>query len=249
MQDTNQTATDEREAGRQDELAFWKSWMSDDGGKTLSPRAASWCDNSPNHELEGWVNVLIRSWIFQVNFREARPASILDVGSGPISMLSRSFFGGLRVDLKAADPLADDYAKIWPNDPKRMEAVCRPEAVAGEHLTGHFGDGVFDVVHVRNAIDHADHPAAVFGQLVDVVRPGGLIIVHGFENEAAWEKWQGFHQWNLIIRDGDLEVSGKGRAKHRLGATFSDKVMTLSARTDKLENGKNWCSFVTVRQS
>ena len=49
---------------------------------------------------------------------------ILDIGSGPVSMLTNAFHG-LRASLKAADPLADEYDPLW-TDSVRKAQVVRP---------------------------------------------------------------------------------------------------------------------------
>ncbi|MEJ0018278.1 MAG: hypothetical protein WDN25_17295 [Acetobacteraceae bacterium] len=90
----------------------------------------------------------------------------------------------------------------------------RPVAVAGEDLAGHFGTQVFDVAHIRNAIDHAVHPMAVVEQMLAITRPGGFLIIHGFENEAIAEHWHGFHQWNMRVGPRRPGIRGAPRIRN-----------------------------------
>ena len=167
---------------------------------------------------------------------------ILDIGSGPVSMLTNAFHG-LRASLKAADPLADEYDPLW-TDSVRKAQVVRPAAVAGEDLVRRYGNGSFDVSHIRNAIDHACHPLAVLEQMIGITRQNGHIIIHGFENEASAEGLQGFHQWNMQVHNEELMFEGSAHQQYRVMEVFGNRIKPLCSYTAPLVNAKRWCTFV-----
>lgn len=226
-----------RQVGKAHEIEFWRVFMGSD-------RCASvWCDAIPNPELDKDIYSLVRSlaWAYEAN---EKTLDILDIGSGPVSMLTNAFHG-LQVNLKAADPLADEYEKLW-EDKTRRRQVVRPVSVAGENLVQQFGNNSFDVTHIRNAIDHAVHPMAVVEQMIGITRKAGLVIIHGFENEAKAENWAGFHQWNMRIVNGELEIEGNVGQKYGVLKTFKDQLKFISAYTKPLPGGKYWSTLIAA---
>jgi SAM-dependent methyltransferase len=226
-----------REAGRASEIEFWRDFMQSARCKL------NWCDAIPNPECDQEIYILLR-YVAWAKCKLGKPIDVLDIGSGPISILTHVFHG-LHAHLKAADPLADEYERLWTDEAARMRAV-RPVPVAGEDLARHFGRNSFDVSHIRNAIDHTIHPMAVMEQMIEITRKNGVIVVHGFENEAATERWEGFHQWNMRIIPGDMEFEGSTHQKYGVLATFGQQLELISTYTKRLVNGKNWLGFVAA---
>jgi len=92
-------------------------------------------------------------------------ARVLEVGSGGHGLIF--FFGA--DDAVGVDPLADEYAVLFPAWQSRAQTV----AAYGEALP--FEDGAFDVVLCANVVDHAERPAGIAEELARVLRPGGLL--------------------------------------------------------------------------
>lgn len=154
--------------------------------------------------------------------------SVLDVGSGVVSILN-----GL-VEVTAADPLSDHYRKIFDYEKYKL----RPPLKLGvEDL---IMVDAFDIVHISNALDHSQDPVTGYYKLLDAVKPGGYLIVQGFENEGQYEKYQGMHQWNLSI-DGDQFVikDKKGEVERFAGAKMYKVI--------KFENGKDWFIWIVQK--
>lgn len=191
---------DVREAGWDHEVSFWADFVKSDRFFN------SWCTYVPNPELEREIHLFVRSIAHRTSEDEGRVAKILDIGSGPVSILSNSF-KGLNVQLMAADPLGDEYGKLW--DSPLKEKVVTPIACDGESLLEKFGPDVFDVTYIRNALDHTTNPVTTLGQMIAITRPGGYVIAHCFENEADAEGWHGFHQWNIHVANDDYVITGK----------------------------------------
>lgn len=165
------------------ELAFWKGFV-----KT-------------RRFLEGWVGVgktpelqqFVADFILSQVHRK-----VLDVGSGAVSILN----GLIRQsDLTAIDPLGDLYRFIFDYELYKMNV---PVALAAEEL---LSEGEYDIVHMSNAIDHVQDPHKVYQRLLRAVKPGGYLIIQGFEHEGQHEGYRGFHQWDFFVVDERLFVN------------------------------------------
>ena len=165
------------------ELAFWQQFVKTD--RFLN----GWVKKVKTPEL----NQEVADFILSV-----KNDSVLDVGSGVCSLLN-----GL-VNVTACDPLGDLYRLIFDYERHKL---LPPLPIPAEHLNY---SNQFDIVHISNALDHCQSPYNALIKLLDAVKTGGYLIVQGFCNEAEYENWQGFHQWNLDITDsGILIIKGK----------------------------------------
>ena len=79
-----------------------------------------------------------------------------------------------------------------------------------------------------------------------ITKPGGLIVVHGFENEAVWENC--LHQWNLSIQN-KLIISNRDGVFGDSSEIFKNKGKTFISGSTKLPNGKTWITFIFERWS
>ena len=92
-------------------------------------------------------------------------ARVIEVGSGAHGLI---FHFGARHGV-GVDPLAVSYSHLFP----RWQNSAATIAAAGEHLP--FSDASFDVVLCDNVVDHAESPAGIVGELVRILKPGGLL--------------------------------------------------------------------------
>jgi SAM-dependent methyltransferase len=206
-----------RTVGEVDELKFWRDTCNSE--RFIN----SFCKEAPNPEFNIEVAMFLKDLASEVN-KNGEVLSILDVGSGPVSMLSRSFVDQ-QVKLVAVDPLADKYYGLWDN-PHKHEVVL-PIACDGERLSEKFGEKRFDVIHIRNALDHVIHPITVIEEMIKTTKHGGYIVIHGFENEADRMRWTGFHQWNLKLEKDDLIIDGKRGAHYSMLGHFENSLRVL----------------------
>lgn len=199
------------------ELAFWTEFVKTKQFKT-------WIADVPTPELAAGQPEVVA-------LIKALPAgaAVLDVGSGAVSILN-----GLRVNVLATDPLADLYACIFDYQAHR---ITKPMAVAAEDLKF---ENAFDVVHMRNALDHTQDPQAVIDNLIRACKPGGHVIVHGFENEADFEKREGFHQTNISIRNGTLYLND--------WPVDLETLEIVKAEVSTLSTGKKWVTWIAKKK-
>ena len=92
-------------------------------------------------------------------------ARVIEVGSGAHGLI---FYFGTRHRV-GVDPLAVSYHNLFP----RWQNSAATIAAVGEQLP--FSDASFDVVLCDNVVDHAESPAGIVGELVRILKPGGLL--------------------------------------------------------------------------
>mmetsp|Transcript_12376 Transcript_12376/g.40734 ORF Transcript_12376/g.40734 Transcript_12376/m.40734 type:complete len:264 (-) Transcript_12376:283-1074(-) len=175
-----------REMGLRDEVAWWREWIFTGGGAF-------------QHEFEARMNV---DEPFPYALRElVRPTSslvrVLDVGAGPMTSLGSSW-PGVTLQLHAVDPLAKEYTALLAAADV-VPAVLTTEA-EGEKLTERFPPGSFDLVHSRNALDHALDPPAAIRSMLSVASVGGAVVLEVNQNVAEDERGWGLHRFNFEAR-------------------------------------------------
>jgi len=156
------------------ELAFWQQFVKTD------------------RFLSGWVKKVKTPELHQevADFILSVPHNtVLDVGSGVVSILN-----GL-VEVRAVDPLGDLYRLVFDYERHKL---AQPMAFPAEELP--FKND-YDIVHISNAIDHTQDPYKAYNALLKAVKPGGYLIIQGFEDEATFENWQGFHQNDIYVEE------------------------------------------------
>lgn len=197
------------------ELKFWSKFVH-------TQQFQTWLSPEPTPELDADVVQFIRE--------KLRPDSrVLDVGAGVVSVLN-----GLvpQENLIATDPLAELYKCIFDYEQARMKPCID---ISGEEL---MEEDVYDIVHVRNALDHAQNPVKVLQKMITACKPYGYIIVQGFENEADAEQHEGFHQYNISLSGQWLTFNG---------SRYITDVKVISAITKQLPNGKNWIVWIAQK--
>jgi len=176
-----------------EESGYWSDWLAGRGGK--------WADEftrrfDPEAEVD---DPELRTVLATL----PPGARVLDVGAGPASTVGTRFEGE-PVHLVAVDPLAEEYDRSLARE--GLVPPVRTQPVAGEELTARLGADRFDVAYSRNALDHAVDPAVVVDEMVDVVRPGGIVVLDHVQNEGERNGYEQLHQWNFDVADGHLVV-------------------------------------------
>jgi len=199
--------------GIEHELKFWTNFVQTDRFLT------GWVGPGKTPEL----NQDVADFILSVPHEK-----VLDVGSGVVSILN-----GL-VNVTAADPLSAYYRDIFDYE---KHGLRPPLKLGVENL---IMEDAYDIVHISNALDHSQDPVTGYYRLLAAVKPGGYLIVQGFENEGEYEKYSGMHQWNLSIENNQLVIKDKnGEVERFSGPHF--------AKTVKLDSGKDWFIWIVKK--
>jgi SAM-dependent methyltransferase len=189
--------------GFQSELAYWDRELSLQGDYPDAILNRS-VPERMEREFPGYL-----SKYFEEIRQAAEPslARVLDVGSGPLSMLNWGAQSGL-FELTAADPLASEYERLLQKH--GLTPLCRMVTAFGEELGSQFEQGSFDLVWIHNALDHSQSPREVMEQCTLLLRPGGYLVFQGWSHEATAEGWIGLHRHNIWLSDS-LELFCESR--------------------------------------
>lgn len=175
------------------------------------------------------------------------PIMILDVGSGALPWIKGIL--GTRGLVIPCDPLAEEYKKLFDYEKHGQDA---PIEAFAESLP--FDDSSFNIVHCSNALDHTQDPYKAILEMERVCRPGGMILIQGFENEAIHEDWKGLHQWNISIYPDPEKSSTPALAIISKGGYVSAHrpKEAIYANTNLIQTGphteRNWFVFAYKNQ-
>lgn len=188
------TARRRRRRGLASEVKYWRDWIATRGEPWPWDFSRRFDATSPLQE---------RLILERLDTLEDGVVSILDVGAGPASSLG-TMHPEKQIVLTAVDPLASEYAVLL--EEAGLEAPVPTLPVAGERLRAEFGPASFDFVYARNSLDHAADPALVVEQMLEVVRPGGFVILRHYESEGEAGSYRNLEQWNFRVVDGRLHI-------------------------------------------
>lgn len=172
-------------------------------------------------EMDFWISIFNgtfpnRSWI--EHFRrtmagvDIMPESVkkyysnnkkvLDVGSGPASLIGGTFQGN-RIDLTAVDPLAPVYEMLY----EKFDLFPKVKPIPGEaeQLKNVISDK-YDIVYSMNALDHCYDPIMAIQNMVDIANTSGVVIIECNINEGLRQNYAGLHQWNFMPANDDLII-------------------------------------------
>ena len=185
------------ELGLEEEIEFWARWLHD--------RGAPWSDdyvfrNDPESPLQPAVTAQLDPGATEVR--------LLDVGSGPLTILGKRW-GDRRVEITAVDPLADRYAELFARF--GLVPLVTPVLGQAERLSDVFPRDSFDLAFARNCLDHGYAPLDSIRQMLQVVKPGGIVLLHHATDEGEFMSYAGPHQWNFRIEDGRFVIWSPGQ--------------------------------------
>lgn len=159
-------------------------------------------------------------YIEELSQKHGRRPRVLDAGCGPLPYLAYGHLSG-KMELVGADPLAEVYLQLLAkhgHQPTAPLVKCK-----GEELTRVFGVEAFDLIYMKNALDHCQSPREVFQQMVQALRPGGYIFILGTVKEATRQNWAGLHQHDLYQAPG-----GRLMDQHKAGGRLITECISDS---------------------
>lgn len=179
------------EEGKDFEIEFWKKWVEEKGGQWGN-------DFEARLNPDAIIDPHIESFLKNVT----GTPSILDVGAGPLTVLGKKLSDGRKVSITATDPLADQYNELFRN--ATISPLVKTEFAEVERLDEIFNENQFDLVHMRNALDHSYDPLGGVKQMLKVVKQKHVVLLEHSTNEAEKANYGAFHQWNICVQDEEL---------------------------------------------
>jgi SAM-dependent methyltransferase len=106
--------------------------------------------------------------------------------------------------ITAVDALAEQYERLLRDAGITPPVLTQQGEV--ERLTERFPKNSFDLVNMENALDHSYDPLLGIRQMLEVVKPGGYVLLLHDVNEAHRTGYVGFHQWNFCAENGHFII-------------------------------------------
>ncbi|CAE7174723.1 SHOC2 [Symbiodinium pilosum] len=183
--------------GLDSEVGFWHALMDPASETNQDVDAAAW------QRYVSWHYGDICAFVEKARAaadRQFGHPRVLNAGSGPLAPKDIVCQEGKAIPVVAADGLARFYMQLYDilgHEPPAVPAQCPTEL-----LHQCFPQHHFDVVHVRNSLDHANDPLLGIRQMIHVVRPGGWVLLRHAQNEGVAGHFQlGLHQWAFDVED------------------------------------------------
>ena len=130
---------------------------------------------------------------------------IADFGAGLFSTTG-STWNGVNIQLYPSDILADEFRLLLKD--ASVVPIIPVEKQDMVELT--YQDNFFDIVHCVNALDHCANPLKALKEMYRICKIEGWIYLKHFYNNAEYERYKGFHQWNICkTKNDDCLIWGK----------------------------------------
>ena len=178
------------------EVAFWRSLYRN---KKARAGLLSWSNYGEELTLPGFDAAG-----FLKELTEMHPI-VLDVGCG-MSYCTGNKVDGKDVNIHYVDPLAVYYNKILDDFKVKLPRV---EFGMIEYLSAFYPESNVSLIIVQNALDHSSNPIKGIMECVKALKPGGVLYLKHYINEAEYENYRGFHKYNVDEQDGKLVIWNK----------------------------------------
>lgn len=174
------------------EVAFWNATY-----KRKASREWILNDAKLNHEIE-LHNFDAAAFLRERMLVEENPL-VLDIGCG-MTYFTGNLLGGKPINMQFVDPLAHFYNDIL----EKYKVTKAPRITFGmmEYLSAFYPEKDVSLAIIQNALDHSENPIKGIIQSLAVLKPGGILYLKHYPNEAEKEQYRGFHQFNITIEDG-----------------------------------------------
>ena len=134
-------------------------------------------------------------------------AKILDIGSGmtylPGEYIEDAKGNTVSLNIHYVDPLANYYNQIAE---KHYPSVPKVEFGMMEYLSAFYPEHDVTLAMIQNALDHSANPVKGILEALNALRKGGVLYLNHHPNEAEYENYRGFHQFNICIENNELII-------------------------------------------
>ena len=203
-------------SGFDHEIAYWDEYFRTKGGVNADDYRARISEEG----RKGVYPTQFQPFLTELGTRfPGEEVRVLDVGSGPISVLTWGHEQGL-FRLACIDPLTEEYKRLM----GKYSIPCPVDLLPGkgEDLNC---DASFHAVHCQNALDHTQDPGLVVRNMVRALVPGGLLMVWSAKGEGSRTDWTGLHQHDLDLDGTDILLATKGRSARKITRDLPLRLM------------------------
>jgi len=181
------------------EVAFWESIY---GNKKALTSTLAFSHYGRALSLDGFDAAS-----FLMKQQEPEKAIILDIGAG-MSYLPGEFIvtdqgKQLPLNIHYIDPLADYYNQIAQNHKVNVPKV---EFGMMEYLSAFYPEHDVTLAIIQNALDHSANPLKGVLEALNALKINGVLYLNHHPNEAEYEQYRGFHQFNICIEEDKLII-------------------------------------------
>ncbi len=162
-----------------------------------------------------------------------RTVRILDIGAGPWTTINKTH-PAMVIMIDPIDALADHYNKLL--DKNGILVPVPTVQMFAKDIVHKYDENTFHIVHLGNALDRMVDPMDIIDKAIVVTKPGGHIIIVGYENEVVRRRLKngnqyGMHNWNLYIGDENcLFLQLKDGPVKNLTTTIRDRTEQVAHR-------------------
>ena len=134
-------------------------------------------------------------------------AKVLDIGAG-MSYMPGQFVldkNGNKhsINIHYIDPLANYYNEIAA---KYHVEVPKVEFGMMEYLSAFYPEHDVTLAIIQNALDHSANPIKGILEALNALKKGGILYLNHHPNEAEYEQYRGFHQFNICVENDELVI-------------------------------------------
>lgn len=174
------------------EVAYWQAALRN---KKSRASMMSWSLYNSPLQLEGWD---VQKWL-----ATREKPTILDVGCGLSYATGNLTSDNQPLDIHYVDALAPYYNKLVE---QFIPDMPRIELGMMDYLGAFYPDHDVDLIIVQNALDHSSNPMKAVWECLSALRNGGVLYLNHHPNEAEYEKYRGFHKFNIVNEKDDMLI-------------------------------------------
>ncbi|MBP7554803.1 MAG: hypothetical protein KA821_00965 [Chitinophagaceae bacterium] len=181
------------------EEKFWKEW--------IRTRGLDWKDDFEKRVDPYFTSDILIADLIDKSVSHPR---VLDVGSGPLSIFPKVLYDGRPVELYAIDALAGIYNRELTIN--GIAPLVKTMEGYAETLEDIYNAEQFDLIYVRNSLDHTCNPFLSIESMIHILKPQSRIFMAHRKNLGKLENYMGAALWNITEDNNNLIVWGKGRS-------------------------------------
>ena len=144
---------------------------------------------------------------FMLSQPKPKQAKILDIGSGmtylPGEYVVDTEGNKIVLNIHYVDPLANYYNRI---SAKHRPDVPKVEFGMMEYLSAFYPEHDVTLAIIQNALDHSADPVKGIIEALNALQKGGILYLNHHPNEAEYENYRGFHQFNICVENEELII-------------------------------------------